>query len=182
MTTVEARRGKEYVEELAAAAHSTGKVFSRSKQVEFCLLLRRTTTRLAGLLREAPESLQELTGEIVVRPGKSLATRTVFVAVTNLVVSHVEAVFRYFAQQLERADNNLDVVRKLQPEQVKKVSEVVDLLQAVMDLNQKHPRLLHAEHVEALLRVVRSVIHRVPAFAEQLGLRERDVALGLRIQ
>jgi len=173
------------VKELAASMHMHGRMFSCSRGVDFRLLLRHTSVPVVKLLEEFI-GVQDFRGSIEVKPNKRINTRELFRILINIAASHVAHSFRYFAKQLEKLRNDLDEMKRIQPEQFVKLEEAAQILQLIIkidnDYTWKHRSggwsgLVNPGHKNVVCRFGKSICHRVPQFAESLGLDERTLTV-----
>ena len=181
MDTTKALNGKVLVERLAAAMLMHGRMFSRSKLTEFRLLLRKSRQPLVEALQSFI-GVTDFPGSIEIRPGKEMRTAKLFELLANMISVYVSSGFQYFAQQLKRANNDLSRLKRLQPEQLKKIEDVVEVLHVLMALDRDYMSnrgkpLIGRGHKEDIQRYGKSISHRVPDLAESLGLDESDLAV-----
>lgn len=144
--------GKELVLELAAAMHSHGRMFSKSKSSELRLLLGMTKTTPEKALRELSDFLAQgnrFQGEIPVHPDKSPRNcLTVFKMLINIAATYVVYSFSNFLD----ASKNGTPFGKDSPTW-KRARGAMDVLDALIEVD-KHSSVIEQVHFDKLIETV----------------------------
>lgn len=164
-----ASTGKNMVEELAAAMHSHGGFFSRTRQTDLRFLLRKSQQPIGRVIQQICRQL-EFDGSVDVNPKKSMSTGALLSVLANIILVHAIVGIRYFCQQLDKA-GDLDTLLVFQPEQHGKLQRCAEARANALSLEEAHPGLLKREHLAELDYVVKTLVHRAPGFAASLNIR-----------